>query len=146
MNCNTSFGSQNISSDYCYLTGSRTIGFIGRGNSINECLNSIENLYNYFIEHSKGLITKTGNSLLKSSDIVGHLTSNYNLYNEIDDDLYDNETEMTYANSGVDDKKVENILKRCLSAVKKTHNNNVGSSGNGKGGGGFFGEYEDLLT
>ena len=146
MNCNTSFGSQNISSDYCYLTGSRTIGFIGRGNSINECLNSIENLYNYFIEHSKGLITKTGNSLLKSSDIVGHLTSNYNLYNEIDDDLYYNETEMTYAKSGVDDKKVENILKRCLSAVKETHNNNVGSSGSGKGGGGFFGEYQDLLT
>ena len=146
MNRNASFFGQNISYDYCHLTGSRAIGFIGRGNSINECLNSIENLYNYFIEHSKGLITKTGNSLLKSSDIVGHLTSNYNLYNEIDDDLYDNETEMTYANSGVDDKKVENILKRCLSAVKKTHNNNVGSSGNGKGGGGFFGEYEDLLT
>ena len=178
MNCNASFFGKNISYDYCHLTGSRAIGFIGRGSSINECLKSIEELYTYFVENTKGLITNSGSPLLKSTNIVGCSTSNYNLYNGIiddyndynddtsfdnlsslddnddsddndndnNDDNNDDKKEMTYAKSGVDDKKVENVLKRCISAVKETHNENVGSGGSGKGGGGFFGQYEDLLT
>ena len=142
-----------ITSNYCYLTGSRTIAILGRGRNVSECLETINQIYSYILENTKGFHSLDGIPLLESSNIIGRTyaksNSNSKSNSEFDINTTDNlitNSVMTYSSAGVDDDKVGNILKRCMPNIKATHGELVGASSAGKGGGGYYGEYENLLS
>lgn len=124
--------------DYCYLTGSRAIGFIGRGESVEDCLDAIDKIYHYMLHNATGLLTLENKPLLKSSNSIGQV------YSPIDNTTLCqlNREMLTYKSVGVDDEKVANILRNCKDNVKSTFNNHVSLNTIG----GFYGQYDNIVA
>jgi phosphoribosylamine--glycine ligase/phosphoribosylaminoimidazole synthetase len=157
LNYNKNGYNNEITCDYCYLTGSRAIAIIGRGHNISKCISVINQLYNYILNNTTGLLTNDKLPLLKTSQNVGISSSlrtnnlgytNYKINDLTDNINYnnDNDNAMTYSSAGVDDDKVGDILRNCIPNIKETHNTLVKGGTPGMGGGGYYGEYDNLLT